>query len=273
VTDLLALSPEVERLLRDAQEVCGYLWDRGWAESHAGNLTADVTDTLVGLGSTLDPVGGKRLSRSYPTLAGRYFLVTGTGRRFRDFARDAEHNSMVLRLDEQGAGYAELWGGLDGLTFRPTSEFSSHLALQEHLLAAGGRDRVVLHSHPTELIALTHMPECRHERNLNRLLWSVLSEVKMSLPKGVGLVPYRVPGSEELAVATEEAIRRGHVVALWQYHGCLAVGSSPSEAFDRIDVANKAARVALLCRSAGHRPEGLGPAQLAELDRIFNTDS
>jgi hypothetical protein len=30
--------------------------------------------------------------------------------------------------------------------------------------------------------------------------------------------------------------------------------------------------VALLCRSAGHRPQGLGPAQLAELDRIFKND-
>ena len=45
------------------------------------------------------------------------------------------------------------------------------------------------------------------------------------------------------------------------------------DAFDRIDTANKAARVALQCRAAGHRVGGLGPSELAELERIFDLDS
>jgi len=272
LADLLTTCPALTTILRDAQEVSAFLWDRGWAECNAGNLSIDVTTAVARAGSMFSRVRSERLASECPSLAGRFFLVTGSGRRFRDFARDAEHNSMLLQLDPGGAGYTVLWGGLNGLDFRPTSELPTHLRLHEYLVAVDSDQTVVLHTHPTDLIALTHMPDCRHEGNLNRILWSVLPEVKVFLPRGVGLVPYRVPGSEALAVATERVVREGHKVAVWQFHGCLALGSSASDAFDRIDTANKAARVALLCRAAGHRVGGLGPAQLAELEREFDLD-
>jgi rhamnulose-1-phosphate aldolase len=259
-------------ILRDAQETSAFLWDRGWAESNAGNLSIDVTESVARTGSALVTVRQETLSNPCPAVAGRYFLVTGSGRRFRDFARDAEHNSVLIRLDAEGAGYTVLWGGLNGLDFRPTSELPTHLRLHEHMVSQASEHSVVLHTHPTDLIALTHMPDCRHEGNLNRILWSVLPEVKVYLPRGVGLVPYRVPGSEALAAATLRVVQSGHKVAVWQFHGCLALGTTASEAFDRIDTANKAARVALQCRAAGHRVGGLGPAQLAELEREFDLE-
>jgi rhamnulose-1-phosphate aldolase len=272
MTDLLATCPALTTVLRDAQEVSGFLWDRGWAECNAGNLSIDVTSSVQPDRRRFAKVRSERLSTVCPELASRVYLVTGSGRRFRDFARDAERNSMLLQLDSDGGGYEVLWGGLNGLDFRPTSELPAHLRLHAYLAELGSEDTVVLHTHPTDLIALTHMPDCRHEGNLNRVLWSVLPEVKVSLPRGVGLVPYKVPGSDELAAATERVIRSGHTVAAWQFHGCLAIGRNPSEAFDRIDTANKAARVALQCRAAGQRVGGLGPAQLAELKRVFSLD-
>ena len=272
MTDLLATCPALTTILRDAQEVSSYLWDRGWAESNAGNLSIDVTSAVAGTGSAFRRLRSEELVASRPALSGRVFLVTGSGRRFRDFARDAEHNSILLRIVDDGSGYDVLWGGLNGLDFRPTSELPTHLLLHEYLVDLRSGDTAVLHTHPTDLIALTHMPDCRHQGNLNRVLWSVLPEVKVYLPRGVGLVPYRVPGSEALAVATERVVREGHEVAVWQFHGCLALGATASEAFDRIDTANKAARVALQCRSAGHRIGGLGPAQLAELEREFDLE-
>ena len=272
MTDLLATCPALATILRDAQEVSGYLWDRGWAECNAGNLSIDVTAVVRPNRSRFAKIRSEAMSSACRDVAGRVFLVTGSGRRFRDFARDAERNCMLLELDDEGGGYDVLWGGLNGLDFRPTSELPTHLRLHAYLVEEGSDDSVVLHTHPTDLIALTHMPDCRHEGNLNRVLWSVLPEVKVYLPRGVGLVPYRVPGSEALATATERVVRSGHRVAAWQFHGCLAIGSSASQAFDRIDTANKAARVALQCRAAGQRVGGLGPAQLAELSRVFELD-
>jgi rhamnulose-1-phosphate aldolase len=77
----------------------------------------------------------------------------------------------------------------------------------------------------------------------------------------------------ELAAATRAAIDDGHLVAVWQFHGCLAIGSTPAEAFDRIDTANKAARLALLFRSAGQQVGGLGTTELDELTRLYDLDS
>ncbi len=270
--DLLTRCPALTTVLRDAQEVSAYLWDRGWAECNAGNLSIDVTHSVARSQPRFAPIRNEDLATGYPSLAGRWFLVTGSGRRFRDFARDAEHNSMLLQLDEQGERYTVFWGGLNGLDIKPTSELPTHLRLHQHLVATDATETAVLHTHPTDLIALTHMPDCRHQGNLNRVLWSVLPEVKVFLPRGVGLVPYRAPGSEDLAIATERVVLEGHKVAVWQFHGCLALGAGPADAFDRIDTANKAARVALQCRAAGHRVGGLGPSELAELERIFDLD-
>ncbi len=105
MTDLLAICPALTAILRDAQEVSSYLWDRGWAESNAGNLSIDVTAAVAGTGSAFRRMRSEELDSPRPALAGRVFLVTGSGRRFRDFARDAEHNSILLRLDDAGAGY------------------------------------------------------------------------------------------------------------------------------------------------------------------------
>ena len=93
-------------------------------------------------------------------------------------------------------------------------------------------------------------------------------EVKVFLPEGVGFAPYRCPGSSELAAATVEALR-DHRLCLWEKHGCVAVGPDVVEAFDLIDTADKAAEIYLLCRGAGHEPQGLSPEQLDELTRRF----
>lgn len=266
----LSRHPRLESAVRDAQEVSAYLWDRGWAESNAGNLSMDVSECCDALPAAA--AGSQRLPRAIPELAGRTLLVSGSGRRFRDFARDAGRNSLLLRLDESGASYSVVWGSGAGREVRPTSELPAHLRLHRTSVERGWQQGVVLHTHPTELIALSHLPDGRNEGRLNQILWSMLPEVKVYLPSGVGLVRYRPPGSESLAVATDEAIRRGHSVVVWQFHGCLAIGRTPGEAFDRIDTANKAAKVAMLCRAAGQRTGGLGPRELAELDRLFGPD-
>ncbi len=268
--DLTGQSP-IAQVIRDAQEVSGYLWDRGWAESNAGNLSIDVSKACAGIAAP-PMTSGERLPEAFPLLAGRTLLVTGSGRRFRDFSRDAEHNSQLLRLDGHGGSYSVIFGGLEVPHFRPTSELPAHLRLHSSMIENDSPHNVVLHTHPTELIALTHLPDGRNEARLNQILWSMIPEVKVYLPRGVGLVRYKPPGSDALAKETEKKIRQGHTVALWQFHGCLAIGATPAEAFDRIDTANKAAKVAMLCRAAGHRSGGLGPRELAELERLFKSE-
>jgi rhamnulose-1-phosphate aldolase len=272
VTDLLAACPQIAPWLARMSEVSAYLWRKGWAERNAGNLSVDVTECVAG-GSWDDRAFGDEaveLAGEYRDLAGRWFLVTGTGRRFRDLAGDAGANACALRLDASGRAFRLAWGGTSDPAFRPTSEFPAHLRVHEHLRRTNAVQRVVLHTHPTELVALTHLPEYKDEAALNRTLWSMHPEVKVAVPRGLGFVPYEVPGSEALALASAAAFARGHDAVLWEMHGAVAVGRDVAEAFDLIDTLNKAAHLLLLCRAAaGSAPEGLGPARVAELVKAF----
>lgn len=268
--DVISQSRILEGILEDVLSISRSLWEKGWAEANAGNLSVDVTEHVRDHHFDLPPNNRRTLACSYPTLATRCFLVTGSGRRFRDLSRDAAGNACILRISEDGAGYHIVWGGGSRPDFRPTSEFPTHLRLHENLRETDAEEKVVLHTHPPELIVLTHLPEYRDDAALNRALWSIHPEVKINLPRGVGFVPYAVPGSEELAQATVHLFRKGHPVVLWEMHGCVAKAREPKQAFDLIDIAAKAASMVLTCRSIGHVPTGLSKEQLDELVRTFN---
>ena len=270
--DLISQSPALQSILEDTLAVSEYLWDKGWAERNAGNLSVDVTEHVFGLDPERTPDEARKLEFAYPILANRYFLVTGSGRRFRDLAKDAAGNACILRISDDGAGYSLVWGGLSSKSFKPTSEFPTHLRLHEHLRANDAPEKTVLHTHPAELITITHLPEYRDEAALNRALWGIHPEVKVNLPKGVGFVPYALPGSEALARATVQGFRNGHSVVLWEMHGCVAKAEGPLVAFDLIDIAAKAASMVLKCRSVGYNPTGLTKEQLDELVREFNLE-
>ncbi|GAB4343967.1 MAG: rhamnulose-1-phosphate aldolase [Candidatus Abyssubacteria bacterium] len=266
--DLIAACPALKPVLEEIFLISGYLWEKGWAERNAGNLSVDITEHVSGSEIERPHAGPRVLPYNYPVLSNRYFLVTGSGRRFRDIARDPADNLCVLRISENGSAYKLVWGGAFSPNFKPTSEFPTHLRLHEYL--HGSSAKVILHTHPTELIVLTHLPEYRDEGSLNRALWCVHPEVKVNLPRGVGFVPYAIPGSESLARATVDGFRRGCSVVLWEIHGCVAKAESPAVAFDLIDIVNKAASVILKCRSVGHIPTGLTKEQIDELARTFN---
>ncbi len=267
--DLVCERPALAAIIEEMLQVSGYLWDRGWAERNAGNLSVDITEHMSEYTPELSSGSFRELEFAYPVLANRYFLVTGSGRRFRDVARDAACNVCILRMSDEGSGYHLVWGGEAGPDFKPTSEFPTHLRIHENLRDSDAVEKVVLHTHPAELIVLTHLPEYREEAALNQALWCIHPEVKINLPKGVGFVPYGVPGSEALAQASVKCFVRGYSVVLWEMHGCVAKAKQPTEAFDLIDITAKAASMVLMCRSVGHVPTGLSKEQLDELVREF----
>ena len=255
-------------IIGEAAKVGQMLWQRGWAEKNAGNLSHDVTSLLPAKPAKLKGIPFRKQDGLPREMAGRSFLVTGTGTRFRDIEKNAEGCLCVLRLDEKAEGYHILWGGKGG-SFKPTSELSSHLRMQSTLFHRGGGMKTVLHTHPNELIALTHLPETNNQQALNQALWGMIPEAKLFVPKGVGLVPYELTGSEALARATVKVLDEGYQIVLWEKHGALAVGKGPDEAFDLIEAMNKAATLYLLCRHAGAKPQGLTAEQIEEIGRTY----
>jgi rhamnulose-1-phosphate aldolase len=127
----------------------------------------------------------------------------------------------------------------------------------------------VLHTHPTELVALSHVRALWHEGMLNRLLWSMHPETVVVVPEGMALVDYLLPGTQEQGRASAARFE-DHRVALWQKHGAVAVGRTLDEAFDLIDTLNKSAAIYLACRAAGYVAEGLSDADMAALREAFH---
>ena len=82
-----------------------------------------------------------------------------------------------------------------------------------------------------------------------------------------GFVPYRLPGSIEIATETIKSLQN-HDVAVWEKHGVFAIGKSVADTFDVIDILAKSAKIYFLCRCADFVPESFTDAQLAELSKL-----
>lgn len=151
---------------------------------------------------------------------------------------------------------------------RPTSELPAHLSMHERMIASGNGYRAALHTHPIDLVAMSHNPEFLKKDVLTNLLWSMIPETRAFCPKGLGIVPYRMPSSVELAERTVEELRDYDVV-LWEKHGVCAVAENIVEAFDMVDTLSKSAQIYMTARNMGFVPEGMSHEQMDELKQAF----
>ena len=130
--------------------------------------------------------------------------------------------------------------------------------------------KATVHTHPIELVAMTHNPEFLKKDVLTKILWSMIPETKAFAPRGLGIVPYMLPSSNELADATIKAIDDNYDVVMWEKHGVFAVEEDVMSAFDQIDVLNKSANIYMCARSMGFMPDGMSEEQMIEISTVFN---
>jgi len=246
--------------------VAGWLWQRGWAERNAGNISVRLEAADLQAPATTPEQQEIRLQKPVPGLAGQLFLVTGTNTRMRDVATSPVENVLLVKLDSAGAGY-KILSPSGKTTLRPTSELSTHLCIHDMIVRKSPSHRVVMHTHVTELIALTQIKELCDAAKLNKILLGMHPETTIFIPAGVGFVPFLIPGTTTIGEQTVKALEN-HDAALWEKHGIFATGRTPLETFDLIDLLAKSASIWFLCRSAGYDPEGLTKTQLEELCKI-----
>ena len=253
-------------------EVAGYLWQKGWAERNGGNIVVNVTEQINSQLSTSNysqlstlnsqlPIG-----TTLPHLKGCYFFCKGTNRRMRDLARWPMDNGCIIRITDDCAHYEII----ADKPIKPTSELPSHLSVHNYLIAKGSPYKASLHTHPIELVAMTHHRPFLEKDVLTKILWSMIPETRAFCPKGLGIVPYMLPGSVELANATIRTIDEGYDVVMWEKHGVFAVDTDIMAAFDQVDVLNKAAQIYMSARNMGFEPDGMSDAQMQELSDAFN---
>ena len=257
-----ALKAEIDRVA----EVAGYLWEKGWAERNGGNITINITQWVDEAMRALPAISEERATgKTLPHLKGCWFYCKGTGRRMRDLARDPMANGSIIRITDDSSHYEIV----ADVVVDPTSELPSHLAVHDYLLAKGSPYRASLHTHPIELVALTHNKKWMEKDVATRMLWSMIPETKAFCPRGLGMVPYMMPSSLELADATIRAIDDDYDVVMWEKHGVFAVDMDVMDAFDQVDVLNKSAQIYIAARNMGFEPDGMTEAQMHEMSVAF----
>ena len=251
--------------MEEAREISKLLWGRGWADSSSGNFSINITDLAGNLDIKSEYSQSIRTGRKYKSLCNNLILVTRSGSRMRDIAKNPIPELCLLHISKNGERYNNF--SLDNeRSKKPTSELRTHLEIQNLLCEKESGDRVVLHTHPAEIIAFTHIKKYRSEKKINELLFSIQPEVSFTFPEGIGFVGYQKTGSKELAEETRKKFSK-HKIVIWEKHGCVAAGKSLSDAFDKTDVLVKSLRIFFLCSSTGNKPEGLSVYRIKELKK------
>jgi rhamnulose-1-phosphate aldolase len=270
VKEPISKNREIQKIISGITEVAQYLWERGWAERNAGNISVNITEFLKGeIEGRFSGLQEHPLQGSGKGLQGNAFIFTGTGTRMRDLARRPEENLCFVKIDDTGKKYQQFCLCDEGMNLQPTSELPTHLAIHEMLLTKNHESKVLVHTHATELIALTQTGVFKSGKELNRILWGMHPETLIFIPEGVGFVPFSIPGTGKIAQATVKELE-SHPAVIWEKHGVFATGRNVDEAFDTIDLLAKSARIYFTCRNAGYEPGGLTGKQLTGIRKHYN---
>lgn len=101
-----------------------------------------------------------------------------------------------------------------------------------------------MHSHPTNILAMTYVHEL-DEKKFTHSLWEMCTECIVVFPDGVGVLPWMLCGTNEIGVATAEKMKEFRLV-VWGMHGMYAAGRTMDETFGLIETVEKAAQVYML---------------------------
>ena len=232
--------------------MCDDGWNQGWHERNGGNLSYRVKKEEVELvKENFEPKEWKPIGTSVPTLANEYFLVTGSGKYFRNVILKPEDSICMIELDDKGENYRIVWGLVNG--GRPTSELPSHLMNHEVKVLVNPEYRVIYHAHTTNIIALTFVLPLQDEI-FTRELWEMATECPVVFPSGIGVVPWMVPGGKDIAVETSKLMKE-YDLAIWAHHGMFAAGFDFDLTFGLMHTAEKSAEI--LVKMLSMRPDKL----------------
>ena len=218
------------------------MYNHGWDERNSGNLSllldeSDIKDYC----DTNNFIREFNTGFETPLLDNKYFIVTGTGKYFKNVQYDPALNLGLVKILDNGRKARLLWGLTDGGNL--TSEFPAHMMSHSSRLAIDSQNRVILHCHATNLLAMTYVHEF-DEKKFTRTLWQMATESIIIFPDGINILPWMLCGTNEIGQATAEKFKSSRLV-LWAMHGLYAAGKNLDDAFGLIETAEKAAEIFL----------------------------
>ena len=224
--------------IREICETASNMYRLGWNERNGGNISYRVKPEELS-GFNLDVRREIPLSTPFPGLAGTCFVFTGTQKYFKNVEKDPQNCLGLIRISANGTKAELLWGFEDGS--RPTSEITMHLGAHQTRMAIDPDQRVVVHAHPANLIAMTQVLEA-DEKKLTRALWGIMTECIVIFPDGVGMLDWALSSSDALGLKSAEKFRDFRLL-VWSMHGITATGTSLDEAFGLMETVEKAAEI------------------------------
>ncbi len=241
------------------------MYRQGWDERNGGNISCLLDEAEV-----TDYLDLSKVIRTIPMgfdatgLEGKIFIVTGTGKYFKNVAEDPETNLGIVRIAADAQTAELLWGFKDGGRF--TSEFPAHLMSHRVRLSIDPDHRIVMHTHPTYTISMNTVCP-RDEKDFTHKLWASNTEAIVVFPDGVGVLPCMVCGTNEIGEATAEKMKQFRLV-VWSNHGIYGTGKDMDEAFGLIETVEKTAQIYML--TLGHNPQMISDDILWGLANRFN---
>ena len=230
-------APFMVEMIRTATNMYGH----GWDERNGGNISLLLDEAELKEYLDMRPVRVLETGFSAPELAGKCFLVTGTGKYFKNVQYAPDVNLGIVRLTDGGTKAELLWGFTDGGKF--TSEFPAHMMSHIARLKADPANRVVMHCHPANLLAMTYVHDL-DEKAFTRTLWQMCTECIVVFPDGVNVLPWMLCGTNEIGEATAKKMETARLV-VWAQHGIYGAGRDLDETFGLIETAEKAAEIYL----------------------------
>lgn len=263
--------PELDELLAAIGEAGRHLAEIEASEGAAGNISIYI-GWPIDVRRRFPLVDTLELPQAVPELAGKTFVVTGSGRRLREIIDDPAANLGCLVIDE-GGRTGRLYTSPRKLFARLTSEFNSHLAVHyDQIMQSSTNFHAVVHAQPRHLTYLSHIPRYQYEPYLNRHLLRWQPELIVQLPEGIGHVPFLVPGSAELMAATLESLRH-HRIVIWGKHGVMARSDvSVKRAADRIEYAETSACYEYMNLVNHEQGEGLSVDEIRAIAKLWNIE-
>lgn len=273
---------DIERIINIRMLNCDFIngfvrlgmdgYKKGWHERNGGNLSYRLSESdtsqveyLLDFSKPWQSIG-----TVVKDLKNEFFLVSGSGKFFRNFEIDQEDSIGIIQIDDLGENYRVCWGLKNGGC--PTSELPSHLMNHEvKKKITNGKHRVIYHAHTANIIALTFVLPL-DEKVFTRELWEMATECPIVFPKGVGIVEWMVPGSTKIAFATSELMKK-HDVVIWAHHGTFCSGPNFDITFGLMDTIEKSAEILVkvlsMCQS---KRQTITTGNFRELAKEFNVD-
>ncbi len=226
--------------IEEVTEILDLLYKHGWDERNGGNLSYILTEEEVK--SVCDPTKVIKEFKyddfDLSLAVGRYFIITGTGKYFKNCLKDPRNNLGIMKVSDAHT-LQLLWGYEDG--GRPTSEAPTHLQCHIERLKVDPSHRLVIHCHTTNIICMTHILPLDSDK-FTEILWKMQTESIVVFPEGVAVLPWILCGGTEIGRQTAAKMSEYRSV-IWAQHGIFCTGRSLDEVFGLIETIEKAAEI------------------------------